>query len=532
MNIHRKILILDLVTLVPTIFLLVYLNINRLQESRLIQIQNLHNVVQLVSAENTQVVENVKHLLTTISVIPEVQYPTNNCDNLLAGIITKYQRYGNFGITDLEGNVICSAVPTTETINLSDRFFFQETKKNNKFSTGEYVVSRSTGKASINFGYPRRDQNGVVYATLNLDWLNNLTANLDIDKDLIVLVLDKNGVVLARYPDPDKWIGKEFPNDPIIKALDSNEGIIEASGLDNINRLYAFESLNKNVGPYILVGQTKSAIFSDPSSKFLKFSIITIVIIITSLFSGLVVGKSLIENTVQKLKEVDELRKDFISLISHQIRTPATSIKWFIEILLSESSGKLNNKQKSLLKDAHISTKRLVELIGTVLSITRLENNKINLQIKPADIKKMISEIVKSVQKEFKYKKIKAITDISKNTPDLINIDDKLFYQAIFNLIHNAIKYSYQGGIVNIKLKKVNNVLIIKIADYGIGIPKKEIGDMFVKFFRASNANQSDTKGAGLGLYLSRLIVKAHNGGIRIDSKNNKTLVLVTIPLI
>lgn len=261
MNIRRKILILNFIVLIPILFFLIYLNINRLQESKNIQIKNLQNVAKLVALENTQVVENAKHLLATISVIPEVQTPDNRCDSILSDILAKYRRYGNFGITNLSGNVICSAVSTNETINLSDRFFFKETIKNNEFSTGEFVISKSTGKASINFGYPRKNNNGVIYATLNLDWLNELTANLDIDKNLTVLILDKKGVVMAKYPDSISWIGPIF-ND--------NEGIIETSGIDGIERIYAYESLNKDLGPYVLVGQTKTAIYKDSSNKFIR----------------------------------------------------------------------------------------------------------------------------------------------------------------------------------------------------------------------------------------------------------------------
>lgn len=532
MNIRRKILILNFIILIPILFFLIYLNINRLQESRKSKIQNLHNVAEIVAAENTQVVENAKHLLATISVIPEVQNPNNKCDSILSDILTKYRRYGNFGITDLSGNVICSAVSTNQIINLSDRFFFKETIKNNGFSTGEYVISKSTGKASINFGYPRKNNNGLIYATLNLDWLNELTANLDIDKNLIVMILDKKGIVMARYPDSDSWVGKEFPNNPILNTLNNGEEIIETSGIDGIERIYSFESSNKDLGPYVLVGQTKEAIYKDSSNKFIEQSIISIIILFFSVVSGLMVGKSLIENTVQKLKEVDSLRKDFISLISHQIRTPATSIKWFIEILLSGSLGRLNRKQRDILRDTYTSTNRMVELISNILNITKFENDKINLQIKRIDIRMMINDINKSINREFKNKLIKIKLNITKSVPQTIGIDEKLFYQALFNIIHNSFKYSHKKGIVKISIEKINKNIVIKISDNGIGIPKNEDKNLFTKFSRATNANYSDTAGAGLGLYLSKLIINAHNGKIIIGKQKSGTLVLITIPLL
>lgn len=523
-NVKNKILLLNLITLLPVVFFLFYLNIDHFKESEKVEIENLKNVTSIVASENDQVIENVKHLLTTISTLPEIQNPNDNCNTLLFNVVSKYQRYGNIGVANNNGIVVCSAVATTEKINLSDRYFFKETINNKSFSTGEYVISRSTGKSSINFGYPLND-GGIVYATLNLDWLNNLIANIDIDKNLVVLVLDKEGVVLARYPESNTWVGEEFPN----KNFDKN--IIETTGLDRINRIYSVKPLNKDVGPYILVGQTKESIYIDSRKNLAKQLIITIVIAFFSIYTGLLVGKSLIIKTIDKLKELDNLRKDFISLISHQIRTPATSIKWFTEILLRDSKDKLNLKQRRILKDTYISVKRMIELIGNILSITKLENGKIELVKSEVNLNQMIADILKQVSKEFKSKNIKH--NLTCHPKILkIKVDEKLFYQAIYNLIHNAFKYSDKEELVEIDVKKTNDMVNIKVKDNGIGIPLAERDNIFAKFSRATNAKIVDTEGAGLGLYLSKLIINTHGGEIRLGNTKTGTLVLVTIPLI
>lgn len=522
-NVKNKILLLNLVTILPVIFFVFYLNADHFKESEKVELENLNNVTNIVASENDQVIENVRHLLTTISALPEVQRPNNNCSTLLSNIRLKYQRYGNIGVADKSGNVVCSAVTTAEKINLSDRFFFKETINNKSFSTGEYVISRSTGKSSINFGYPLTN-GGIVYATLNLDWLGNLIANIDIDKNLVVLVLDKEGIVLARYPESNTWIGEKFP------SKDFSKNIIETTGLDGVNRLYSIKSLNKDVGPYVLVGQTKESIYTGSKSNLIKQIIITIIIAVFSIYAGLLVGKSLIIKTIEKLKELDNLRRDFISLISHQIRTPATSIKWFTEILLKDSKNKLNSKQKRILKDTHISVKRMIELIGNILSITKLENGKIELSKAEVNLNQIITDILKQVSKEFKSKNIKH--NLTCHPMVLkIKVDEKLFYQAIYNLIHNAFKYSDKEELVEIDIKKTGNTITIKIKDNGIGIPLSERDNIFAKFSRATNAKMVDTEGAGLGLYLSKLIINAHNGDIKLGNIKTGTLVLVTIPL-
>lgn len=522
-NVKNKILLLNLITILPVIFFVFYLNVDHFKESEKVETENLKNITSIVAAENDQVIENVKHLLTTISTLPEVQNTYNNCNAILSNIVSKYQRYGNIGVANKNGDVVCSAVITNEKINLSDRYFFKETINNKSFSTGEYVISRSTGKSSINFGYPLNN-GGIVYATLNLEWLNNLIANIDIDKNLVVLVLDKEGVVLARYPESNTWIGEQFP------SKDFHKNLIETTGLDGVNRLYSIKSLHKDVGPYVLVGQTKESIYIDSRKNLTKQLIITIVIAFFSIYTGLLVGKSLIIKTIDKLKELDNLRKDFISLISHQIRTPATSIKWFTEILLKDSKNKLSIKQRRILKDTYISVKRMIELIGNILSITKLENGRIVLEKRDCDINQLVASILTEVNKEFRIKNIKITTNSS---PKRIKakVDEKLFYQAIYNLIHNAFKYSDKEGLVEIDINKSNNIVIIKVKDNGIGIPVNERGNIFAKFSRATNAKQVDTEGAGLGLYLSQLIINAHGGKIKIGKQKTGTLVLVSIPL-
>lgn len=532
-GIRRRIFILNAITIIPIVLFVIYLNFtqySRLKESTIDEIKNLAHII---SIENSQVNEIARQLLVSISVVPEIQYSNNKCHQYLSNLLSKYKRYGNFGVTNTNGDLVCSAVTLTEKVNLSDRSFFKEAIRTKDFSIGEFVVSRSTGKSSINFGYPLLNQAGIAYATLNLDWLNDLVKNINTDENIVVTILDKKGVVLARTPDSDKLLGKEFPNDPLLKLLTDNEGVVETLGIDGKPRIYAYEKISNREGQeqYIIAGKNKSDISKEIQKDVIRSIIISIIIIVTSLMTGLVVGNSLITKTVNKLDEIEKLRKDFISLVSHQLRTPATSIKWFTEILLNDSKNKLASRQRRILKDTHISIKRMIELIGNVLNITKLENGKIELNKHGVDIEKMIKSIITSVNKEFVHKSIKH--KLSSKTKYLIcNVDEKLFYQAIYNLIHNAFKYSDHNGVVETSIEGNKSIMTIKVSDSGIGIPKAEKNNLFTKFSRATNAKMVDTEGAGLGLYLSKLIINAHKGGIKIANKKNGTLVLVTIPLI
>lgn len=530
--VKKKILLLNIITLLPVVIFVIFLNIKNLNLAKTNSQEEIKDIAKIVSLENKRVIESVRQLLLSFSVLPELNYGKGSCSTFLSNALSKYQRYGNFGVTDKSGNLICSAIKITENINLSDRYFFDETFRTNDFTVGEYVVSRATKKSSINFGYPLVTNTGLVYATLDLRWLNDFIDQIAVDENIVILLLDKNGIILSRSPNNEDVIGQQFLNTEGISNLNGENGIFETVGVDNVLRIYAYEKINtgNDNNLYVLVGKSKAEVLNSVNKGFINQLSVSVLIIIASLIAGFLIGNSLIKNTIDKLKEIENLRQDFISLVSHQLRTPATSIKWFIEILLNDRKNKLDKKQKSILKDSYSSIKRMIELISNVLSITKLESGKFKIEKVKVNIYKAVKLVLKNVNKEFKGKNIKNNVTI-RNKNQTVSTDEKLLYQAIYNLIHNAFKYTKNGGKVRINIQKDKSKIIIKISDNGIGIPENEKNNIFNKFSRATNAKLVDTEGAGLGLYLSELIIKAHGGNIKLGQQKTGTLVLVTIPL-
>jgi HAMP domain-containing protein len=145
--------------------------------------------------------------------------------------------------------VFCSAVPFEGVATIGDRTYFQQAIARRDFASGEYRIGRITGKAVINFGYPVFDGAGqvaaVVFAGLDLSWLSRLLAEARLPEDSTITVVDVSGQVLARYPDPEQWVGRSFPEAPFVKAALSqqDQGTVEGQGLDGTPRLYAFTPL-------------------------------------------------------------------------------------------------------------------------------------------------------------------------------------------------------------------------------------------------------------------------------------------------
>lgn len=532
-RVRARVLFLTIATLTPVFILIAGINLNQLKISKDLEIEKLDNIAKSIASENTQIIEGARQLLVTLSATPEVKSGKSICNNYLSNLLTKYQRYGNFGVSNLKGDVICSAVTPITNINLSDRLFFQETLKTNNFSVGEYVVSRTINESSINFGYPMENSHGVVYATLSLEWLSDFLASIEIDENIVVLVLDGKGVILARNPDLNcDCIGKEFSGDPLVKSLTKDFGTVQSSGIDGVERIYSYKKIGaNNPGIYLAVGKSKNDIYKSSQQYFNKVIAFSVLIVLASIGVGFYVGRWLISRSIEELESIEKLRHDFVSLVSHQLRTPITSIKWFTQILLSGSSGKLNRKQRDLLMDTLASTQRMTGLVSILLQIAKLESGKIKPDKTSVTTTTLINSVVDEVKTGFRAKKLTIKLNIAKATPKKIFVDEKLFRQLLVNLINNAFKYSNEKGSVYVTTTKLRNNLQISVTDFGIGIPESEKNILFQKFSRASNAKIVDGEGAGLGLYLSKLIVEAHIGKIYFESTKGKTTFYVTIPI-
>jgi len=237
-----------------------------------------------------------------------------------------------------------------------------------------------------------------------------------------------------------------------------------------------------------------------------------------------------IERDITKEKEVDTMKDEFISLASHQLRTPLSAIRWYLEMLVDGDAGKLNTEQKKYTKSVYESTKRMINLVNALLNVSRIESGRILVDPLPTDIVDLVKEVIEETKAKLGGKNQKIILSAYKELP-LIKIDQKLLRNVYLNLITNAMIYSPPKSTIEIFISKNEEELISQITDHGYGIPKMEHGKVFEKFFRASDAMKREPGGTGLGLYLSKAIVESSGGSIWFDSDENGTSFWFTIPL-
>jgi len=221
----------------------------------------------------------------------------------------------------------------------------------------------------------------------------------------------------------------------------------------------------------------------------------------------------------EELKSALQMKSDFISFATHQLRTPLAGIKWLLE--LAAQDQKTSEETSSLIQDARESAERLIRMVNDLLDASKLESGKLILS--PA--RTSLLELTQTVLKDVHPQVLTQNHDVSVSAADQIPavcVDPQLFRQVILNLVSNAIKYTPAGGKIGIEMNQRNGLIRWSIRDSGIGIPKRAQPQLFEKFFRADNAYAVETEGTGLGLYIVRLILKNSGGRIWCDSEEGK----------
>jgi len=226
--------------------------------------------------------------------------------------------------------------------------------------------------------------------------------------------------------------------------------------------------------------------------------------------------------------ETMKMRNDFVSFVTHQLRTPLSGIKWMLELAADAADSA---EKASYIGDAHESANRLIRLVNDLLDVSRLESGKLQVTIEPVRLRDMTDAVVDEVATLVREKR--HVLDVE-SIPDLpvAMLDGQLTRQVILNLVSNAIKYTPPGGRIAIRIGREDGSLRWSIQDNGIGVPPASQKRLFEKFFRAENAHTVDTEGTGLGLYLVRLIVERLGGRIACESEEGRgTIFYFMLPL-
>ena len=345
------------------------------------------------------------------------------------------------------------------------------------------------------------------------------------EKGSIIFINDKAEKLLGRKS--DEFMGRVFSD--VIVMEDENNMIVSPE------RRPVNIALETGKAPIVSLQY-----YYIRNSK-IKFPIaITVTPII---LEGKIIGAIEVFRDITQYKAVDKAKSEFISVASHQLKTPATAIKLLSERLISGKMGKFTKKQYEYFNDIHTSNERMIDLVNSLLKVSRIELGAYTIQVQRIDA----SEIVRSVMNELKYvigkKQLKFKISYLKY-PALLILDENVFRIALNNLVTNAVNYTREGGKIKVSCNVVKkgevlggklmgeDCFVFSVSDTGYGIPKNVQDKVFMKFFRADNAREKHTDGTGLGLYIVKSTLEYSGGMIWFTSKENVGSVFyVAVPM-
>lgn len=452
---------------------------------------------------------NIVILIISITIFPSLK-------NYYEKIANKYFFSSLYDAQELIKNLSDSLSSTLETKKIYDSISQTLNKFFHVKSLGILMLNKKEKKYQISF---------------NKDFPVDPDLSFARDQTLYNLFIKKNKLIVVE----------EIKNNPHIK---NSQTTLEILKKYNIKILVPLNIKNKTIGLIALGAKESGDMYNTEDIRVLEIMGSQIAIALQnailyeeSLEFGFKLKKEVERATKElrvandNLKQLDKAKTEFISIASHQLRTPLSGIKGYLSMLADGDFSKLSNKQQEVVEDVFRNTERLIRLVNVFLNVSRIESGRLKLERSNFDLIKLIQESVRELQTDANKKKL--LLEFNSNQKEIkINADRDKLQDVILNLIDNAIKYTTQGKI-SVQAILKNNQVQISVADTGVGIEPAEIKNLFDKFTRGKKIAQINTSGSGLGLFIAKKIIELHHGKIWIESagKNQGSSFIFEIPL-
>ena len=278
-NLRARLLALSALILLPAFGLLLYTTFEQRREAREQAQTQAINLLQLAALDQKHMLGSARQQLVTLSQLPSVRDPAlaEQCTALFSRIKAQQRFYNNLGVANREGQIYCSGATLTKPINIADRDYFRAAIAKRDFSISDYQIGRVVKRAVIAFGYPAIDDKGTLHgvAFISIDlatWFEELAATTSLPKNASLLLLSNKGMIFARHPDPEKWMGKTMKERPLLNAIRGGRqhGAIEDSGIDGVQRLYVYNQLyDATTGRvYLVAGIPSAHLYAEANQLF------------------------------------------------------------------------------------------------------------------------------------------------------------------------------------------------------------------------------------------------------------------------
>lgn len=227
-----------------------------------------------------------------------------------------------------------------------------------------------------------------------------------------------------------------------------------------------------------------------------------------------------LERSNERLRIIDQRKSEFVSIVSHQLRTPITAIKGYTSLILENSFGPISDTVRPPIEKIYVSSKRLAEMVTDFLNISKIEQGTMTYVLKPVDVGAMITDLCDDFAHIAIMKKIELRVHVPEDEKFFATADDGKLRQIFSNLIDNSIKYTPTGSVdISVEGDKERGIILIKLKDTGIGLSQDDIHHLFGKFTRGIDGQRQNTEGSGLGLYVAKKMLEAQGGDVFVDSE-------------
>lgn len=346
-----------------------------------------------------------------------------------------------------------------------------------------------------------------------------------VDKDLKVIIINEVAVNMAGYK-AEEILGAKYTRK--LKFVFEETGKVNSQFIDKaietktVQKMSNHTALIAKDGNKIQVSDSAAPLFDADFN---------------------VIGCVVVFRNVTKEREIDKAKSEFVSLASHQLRTPLSVIKWYSEMLLDGDAGKLNEEQRKYVEEIYKGNQRMVELVNSLLNVSRLELGTFAVEPEPIDIVALAKSAAIELKPQIIEKKLSFKEHYGDSLP-IFSADSKLLRMVFQNLLSNAVKYTPDNGDVSLNIAMIKagenfggkiaqkKSIAIFVSDTGYGITSGQQDKIFSKLFRADNVREKDAEGTGLGLYIAKAIVDLSGGSIWFMSEEDKgTTFYITLPI-
>ena len=438
-GLRGRLILLVFIGIVPALVLILH-NAKRDRDVSAARIQeDAERIVEIAASRQARFIDSARLLLGALADVPAVASGDPVvCNRFMKRLTDRYSLYANLGRIDRKGDLVCSAIELSGRLNVADRSYFRRARDSKDFAIGDYQIGKVTAKGSINFGYPILNPSGeveaVIFAALDLTWLTQLAAEARLPEGASLSILDSQGIILARFPDPEKWFGKPVPDAPLFQFLQvGNQTTRELTGMDGVRRLYAFTTLNRNPQGgriHVVVGIPKDIAFAQVD-RTLKENLGWLgVACLFALATSWFIGNRTVVDYVSEHARAEEARLRLASIVESSEDAiigksiDGTIISWNngAEVMFGYRADEVNGRPITLLNppDRPNEIPQLLEIVKQGKGINRYETERIRNDGRRLYVSASVSPI-----RDYEGKVIGAST-IGRDITALRQVEEKL----------------------------------------------------------------------------------------------------------